>query len=139
MRKHNHDFTETNKKHFASEYHAHFNKQVDPNSLKQGLSAQELRQKVVDLRKSSVVLGGDHKPMQSIAQQDFQFRPGTIEKAANDNVNIRRTNFQLGNENGDMASMYQSYFVKHPKAKVESLGALGQDLRGTLNYFENSL
>jgi len=131
MRKHNHDFTETNKKHLTSEYHAHFNKQNDPNSLKQGLSPAELRQKVIDLRKSHVVLGGDHKPMQSIAQQDYQFRPGTILPAANDNVNIRRTNFKLGTEQGDMASLYHSEFVKHPKSKPESLGALGQDLRAT--------
>ena len=130
MRKHNHDFTETNKKHFASEYNANYSKTADADSLKQGLTAQELRQKVVDLRKSHVVLGEDFKPMKSIAQTDYVSKQGHILPPANDNVAIRRTNFQLGNEQGDMASIYQSYYVKHPKQKTESLGALGQDLRG---------
>jgi len=131
MRKHNHNFTETDKKHFSSEYHANYNKLTDPTSLKQGLSPEELRQKVVDLRKSHVVLGEDFKPMRSIAQSDYVSKQSHILPPANDNVNIRRTNFQLGNEQGDMASIYQSYYVKHPKQKTESLGALGQDLRGT--------
>ncbi len=132
MRKHNHDFTETTKKHFSSEYNNNYNKEQDVSSLKQGLTPQELRQKVIDLRKSHVVLGEDYKPMQSLAQADYQSKQAHILPPANDNVNIRRTNFKLGNDQGDLASMYQSYYVKHPKQKTESFEALGQDLRGII-------
>jgi len=131
MRKHNHDFTETHKKQFASEYHANYNKLNDPSCLKQALSARELQQKVVDLRKSHVVLGEDFNPMKSIAQIDYQSKKGGLVKPANDNVNIRRTNFQLGNASNDMASMYQQSFVPHAAQRSESQGALMKDLRAT--------
>lgn len=134
MRKHNHDFTETHKKQFASEYHANYNKAQDPSSLRQALSAKELQQKVVDLRKSHVVLGEDFNAMRSIAQTDYQSKKGGLVKPANDNVAIRRTNFQLGNAGGDMASMYQQSFVPHTAQRSESDGALMKDLRG--NYFD---
>jgi len=140
MRKHNHDFTETHKKQFNSEYHNNFNKQIDPSNLKQGLSAQELLQKVVDLRKSHVVLGEDFNPMQSIAQKDYQFRAGTIEKACNDNVAIRKTNFQLGVQGPDFNSMYSSYYVPHADSRVELNKELIADLRAshfTLGQEEN--
>lgn len=130
MRKHNHDFTETHKKQFSSEYNANFNKQNDPNSLKQALTSQELRQKVIDLRKSHVVLGEDYKPMQSVAQADYQSKQGSYVAPANDNVNIRRTNFKLGVTQDDYVSMNQQYYVAHPTQKSEFQGALGQDLRG---------
>jgi hypothetical protein len=104
MRKHNHDFTETHKKQFASEYHANYNKAQDLNA------------------------------MRSIAQTDYQSKKGGFVKPANDNVAIRRTNFQLGNAGGDMASMYQQSFVPHAAQRSESDGALMKDLRG--NYFD---
>jgi len=131
MRKHNHDFTETSKKHFASEYHANYNKLNDPASLKQALSARELQQKVVDLRKSHVVLGEDFNPMRSVAQIDYQSKKTGLVKPANDNVNIRRTNFQLGTAPANFASMYQENFVPHPSTKSELQGGLMKDLRAT--------
>jgi len=131
MRKHNHDFTETNKKMFSSEYNNHFNKQYDPKSLKPALSAKELQQKVIDLRKSHVVLGEDFNPMRSIAQIDYQSKKTGLVAPANDNVNIRRTNFQLGVAEPDYASMYQANFVPHPTQKSEYQANLGQDLRAT--------
>jgi hypothetical protein len=131
MRKHNHDFTETSKKQFASEYHATYNKLNDPASLKQALSARELQQKVVDLRKSHVVLGEDFHPMKSIAQIDYQSKKGGLVKPANDNVNIRRTNFQLGVTPNEFASMYQQSFVPHPAQKSELQGSLMKELRAT--------
>lgn len=130
MRKHNHDFTETSKKQFASEYHANY-KANDPQSLKQALSARELQQKVVDLRKSHVVLGEDFNPMRSIAQIDYQSKKTGLVKPANDNVNIRRTNFQLGTAPADLASMYQQSFVPHATQKNEHQGSLMNDLRAT--------
>jgi len=131
MRKHNHDFAETNKKQFSSEYNSHFNKQNDPNSLKQALSAQELKQKVVDLRKSHVVLGGDYNQMRSIAQTDYQSKQAGYVAPANDNVNIRRTNFKLGVAPNEFASSYQQNFVPHPAQKAELQGGLIKDLRAT--------
>jgi len=131
MRKHNHDFSETSKKQFSSEYNSHFNKQNDPTSLKQALSAQELKQKVVDLRKSHVVLGGDYNPMKSIAQTDYQSKQGSYVAPANDNVAIRKTNFKLGVAPNEFASMYQQNFVAHPTQKSESQGGLMKDLRAT--------
>jgi len=131
MRKHNHDFTETHKKQFSSEYNNNFNKQIDPNSLKQALTSQELRQKVIDLRKSHVVLGEDYKPMQSVAQADYQSKQSHFVAPANDNVNIRRTNFQFGVTQDEYVSMSQQYFVAHPPQKSNFQGALGQDLRAS--------
>jgi len=131
MRKHNHDFTETRQKQFSSEYNNHFNKQHDPSMLKQGLTAQELMQKVVDLRKSHVILGEDFNPMQSIAQKDYQFKPGVVEKACNDNVAIRKTNFQLGVQGNDFGSVYSQYYVPHEPQKSELQQALIADLRAS--------
>jgi len=131
MRKHNHDFTETSKKHFSSEYNTNFNKQNDPSSLRQALSAKELQQKVVDLRKSHVILGEDFNPMRSIAQIDYQSKQGGLVAPANDNVNIRKTNFQLGVAPGEFASMYRDNYVAHPPQKSEYQGALIQELRAT--------
>lgn len=130
MRKHNHDFAETNKNQFSSEYNKNFNRLTDPASLKQALSAQELKQKVIDLRKSHVVLGGDHRPMHSIAQLDYQSKQGDLVAPANDNVNIRRTNFQLGTAPAEFGSLYQQNFVAHPTQKSELQGSLAKDLRG---------
>jgi len=131
MRKHNHDFTETHKKQFSSEYNANFNKLNDPTSLKQGLTSQELKQKVIDLRKSHVVLGEDYKPMQSVAQADYKSKQSSYVPPANDNVNIRRTNFKLGGAQDEYISVSQQYFVAHPPQKSDFQGALGQDLRAT--------
>ena len=132
MRKHNHDFAETSKKQFSSEYNHNFNKQGDPASLKQALTSSELRQKVIDLRKSHVVLGEDYNPMRSIAQIDYQSKQSAAVAPANDNVNIRKTNFQLGVAPNDFNSMYQQTYVPHPAQQSNYQAALGQDLRGKL-------
>jgi len=131
MRKHNHDFTETHKKQFSSEYNHNYNKQGDPASLKQALTSSELRQKVIDLRKSHVVLGEDYNPMRSIAQIDYQSKQSASVAPANDNVNIRKTNFQLGVAPNEFASMYQQAYVPHPTQQSNYQAALGQDLRAT--------
>lgn len=131
MRKHNHNFNETSKKQFSSEYNTKFNKAIDPENFKQGLTAEQLQQKVVDLRKSHVVLGEDYKPMQSIAQADYTAKPITRIGAANDNVAIRRTNFQLGQTPAQYSSVYQDNFVPHAAQKSEFQGNLGTDLRAS--------
>jgi len=132
MRKHNHDFTETQRKMFSSEYNNNFNKANDPNSLKQALTGQEIRQKVIDLRKSHVILGEDYRAMTSIAQGDYTSKQGSFVPPSNDNVNIRRTNFQLGVNKDDFASSYQESFIRHPLSQRANLHeSLGKELRST--------
>jgi hypothetical protein len=135
MIKHNHNFTEIEGKQYSSEYNKNFNKEMDPQFLKQGLSGEQLKQKVVDLRKSHVVLGEDVKKMQSVAMHDYVPKNTEGVKPANDNVAIRRTNFELGVNQPEYASMSSTYYVEHPNVKADRtvFEALRQDLRG--EYF----
>ena len=132
MIKHNHNFTEIEGKQYSSEYNKNYNKEMDPNFLKQGLTGEQLKQKVIDLRKSHVVLGEDVKQMQSIAQKDYVAKQGEGVKPANDNVAIRKTNFELGVNAPEYASMNSTYYVSHGQVKADRtvFEALRQDLRG---------
>ena len=130
MRKHYHDFNETDKKNYTSVYGHEYNRQFDPKDLRQGLTQKELQQKVVDLRKSHVVLGGDNRQMISVQKVDYKVKEGHIEPPANDNVAIRRTNFVIGTDAPDFYTVNSQYFVKHPVTVTENFNSLGTDLRG---------
>jgi hypothetical protein len=132
MIKHNHQFAETQQKMYSSEYNKNFNKEYDAASLRQGLTAEQIRQKVVDLRKSHVILGEDHKPMQSVAMRDYKAKNSDYVPPANDNVAIRRTNFILGTNPTEYQTVTSSYYVEHPIEASDKtvFEALRNDLRG---------
>lgn len=137
MIKHNHDFTETTAKQYSSAYNSTFNRNIDPASLHQGLTGDQLRQKVVELRKSSVILGADHKPMLSVSKADFKPKHGEYIPPANDNVAIRRTNFILGDNQTNYTTVTADYYVPQelPKDNYALFEALKVDLRGNNNLF----
>jgi hypothetical protein len=134
MIKHNHNFTETHGKNYSSQYNNTFNKPIDPESLHQGLTGEQLRQKVVELRKSHVVFGQDMQPMKTVAMKDYIAKNSNFIPPANDNVAIRRTNFVLGETEPTYKSVNAEYFTKQelPKDNYALFQALKTDLRGIL-------
>lgn len=63
MRAHHHNFAESENVVMTTHYNQQFNKEIDPAALKQGIPASELKQKVVDLRNSHIILGKEYIPM----------------------------------------------------------------------------
>jgi hypothetical protein len=132
MIRHNHDFTETHNKNYSSVYNATFNKEIDPAHLRQGLTGDQLKQKVVELRKSHVVFGADQHPMKTIAMNDYQSKAGDLLKPANDNVAIRKTNFVLGTNKNEYSTTHNDFYSEQelPKDNYAMFEALKTDLRG---------
>jgi hypothetical protein len=133
MIKHNHDFTETHAKNYSSVYNATFNKEIDPAHLHQGLTGDQLKQKVVELRKSHVVFGADQHPMKTVAMIDYPSKSGEMLPPSNDNVAIRKTNFVLGSNKNEYSTTHNDYFSEQelPKDNYALFEALKTDLRGT--------
>jgi hypothetical protein len=132
MRKHNFVFGETDKPHYSSVYNKEYNKEFNPDDFKQGLSAEALKQKVVDLRKSTVCFGADQHPMTSIHMSDYTSKNAHLLPPANDNVAIRKTNFVLGETPTDFQSVSQHYYVEHRDAEKPVCNKeLSRELRAT--------
>mmetsp|Transcript_4969 Transcript_4969/g.4173 ORF Transcript_4969/g.4173 Transcript_4969/m.4173 type:complete len:201 (+) Transcript_4969:422-1024(+) len=128
---HSHNFNEIGNKARHSEYVSNYNKTANPDVLKQGLSAKELKDKVVSLRKSHINLGEDNRNLQSVSQKDFTKQGFDNVRPANDNVAIRRTNFILGDTDNGYNTVSADYFVQHPyqSRDMEVFNALKKDLR----------
>lgn len=75
MRAHNHNFAESTNLVMTTHYNDQFNKDVDPSALKQAISTSQIKQKVIDLRNSHIVLGKDIIPMQTTQQIDYNAKP----------------------------------------------------------------
>lgn len=130
MRRHNFDLGDSDKNFFASVYNRDFNKEMNPNDFNQGNSKADLMQHALNLRKTNLVLGRDGRDhFTSVTKGDFQKKQGVPEGQKHSNVELRRTNFSLGNNEKDYGTINQAYYVEHPHVATVQSKELANDLK----------
>merc|ERR1711935_446615 len=127
MRKHNFELGNSQKHNRSSTYGDQF-KPMEKGQAFQGPSKEELKQKMLDLRETHLLLGQDPKNMVTTMKAAFQDRGQNEAGAVKLNrAKLQGSHFELGHLNNDLKSMnqisydYQHYDNKDIKAEQERL------------------
>lgn len=105
MRKHNFELGNSNKTYRTSAYGSSY-QPVDKNILTGGPSKEQLKERMLELRETHLVLGQDPKQHQTTMKQaytydpNFQSGPVKLNRSA-----LQGSHFDLGHANNDMQSM----------------------------------
>ena len=112
MRKHNFELGNSKVNQRSSTYNQAY-QPSDPEIYNQGPSKAELKQKMLDLRNTHLVLGQDPKNMVTTMKNDFSKRENPNTMAKLDRVALQQSHFHLGNQVSDMESMNRMSYVTH--------------------------
>ncbi|EGR30947.1 hypothetical protein IMG5_120530, partial [Ichthyophthirius multifiliis] len=129
MRRHNHQFAESERIEMTSNYNDQYNKQLDPNALRQGLSAADIMQKVVNLRNSHIVFGKENLPMKTIQQSDYTRKPEA--KIEQKNPALQQSHFELGNQKNTFTTTNREFHNEQPLVQNRLAEETQKDLRAS--------
>ncbi|KAL4505331.1 hypothetical protein ABPG72_002393 [Tetrahymena utriculariae] len=129
MRAHHHNFAESTNIVMTTHYNDQYNKDVDPQALKQGIPAAELKQKVVDLRNSHIILGKEYLPMVTTQQNDYSQKPEAKREAVN--PLLQQSHFQLGNSGPDFKTTNNQFHDRQPLVENKLAEETKKDLRAS--------
>lgn len=138
MRKHNFKIGDGKSSFPNTSYGRQF-KAIPPNAIEKGLSKEELKQKVINLRNTNMILGQD-RPVQVSTMRDaykkLQMEPIKLNRTA-----LQKTHFSLGNDVNDMQSVNRmTYKAKWaPGHNNEEKEKLMADLRSKFSKKKGSI
>lgn len=95
-----------------------------------GMSKEDLKQRLIDLRNTNMILGQDKPTMVSTMREHFGSKEG--DRVELDRKALQKTNFTLGDARADLQSINRAVYVAHPpqqQINLEEKQKLINDLR----------